>query len=318
MKICFYILCLTALIACSSVSISQNYYSLPDSNATWITSDNSSSGPYHVKFWLNDVNEDTLINQIPYSKIFLNDGVGIDYYAGAFRSDDNGKSFFVPPYDGYTDEHLWYDFTLEKGDTAHDIALNDMAPGLVGLYNLAVDSVGYIEVGQYFLKYMYLTPIPPLPPYYNGDPIVWVERIGSLNGGLYNMYMCGLNQVSLRCMSSNDTIFYFSPLIDCGYWYLTDFIYEQGICELPVNVKESINDLSQIYVSSANSNEVIIYNPEFRSIRVTICNLYGQVIYKNSNIHERDKTRISNIPSGIKLIKIYTTNNCVTHKTYVK
>ena len=151
-----------------------------------------SVGTFYIEYFLKQFHDDTLINQKRYTKIFsrFEDET---IYAGAFRNDTSGKVYFVPPVEDYVEEHLWYDFSLNVGDTAFDVALNDMWPGIEGLYDLYVDSVTYINVGPYYLKCILLIPIEPDPLHYNGNYLVWIEKIGSLIGGIYNMYLCGLN-----------------------------------------------------------------------------------------------------------------------------
>lgn len=297
---------------------SQEYYPLPDSNATWIVSDESSAGSYNMEYGLSAFLDDTIINSINYTKIYIKGISEVTEYAGAFRNDTNGRTYFVPPYWGYIEEHLWYDFNLGVGDTAFDIALNHMGAGFYGTYNLIVDSINYLDAGPYNLKCQFLSPIPPDPPWYSGNPLVWVEKIGSLNGGIYNQYMCGASWTSLRCMSVDDTIYYFSPIIDCDFWYEIVLSYEYGVCTLPPTTvkEEELNNLNIYYVN----DKIIIQNPPSDQLNVEIYNLIGLLLFK-ADLNSRNEHEITidhQLSSGIYLINIRTINYSYTYKIYKK
>ena len=277
---------------------SQTFLTLPDSNAVWIVSETSSAGDFYYEYSVGSDPNDTVINSISYTKIYITDASDFPFYAGAFRCDSAGKAFFVPPYVGYTEEHLWYDFSLNTGDTVRDVALNDMQPGFVGEYDFKVDSTKNINVGPYGLKGLYLTPIAPYPPFYTFNSLVWVEGIGSLNGGIYNMYMCGISANSLRCMSKNDTVFYYTTINDCEIFEEDEFIYILDDCKVPVGglneeiIKNYKSSEIKIYPNPA-ANHITIETNEFinNSPNVEIIDPIGRIV--KSTIINNNKTVIS-------------------------
>jgi len=292
--------------------LAQNYLPLPDSNATWIIVDDSSQGTFYGEYVLNPFLDDTLINNIEYHKIFSKDGNNQLYYAGAFRSSSDGKTYYVPSFWNSTQEYLWYDLTKNVGDTVNDVALNYLE-SFEGTFNLIVDSIKFKNAGPYNLKCLFLSAIPPVPTGYNGNPIVWVEHIGSLNGGIFNVYACGLNMTSLKCMSNNDTTYY-SPInpVSCFFWEEIDFTFQQGTCDLYVG----INDLNQenqkicIFPNPAD-NYLFIENLPSGNIDVCIYNAFGQMVF-NKRYNSFDNNNITlqhEFMQGVFFIKLLLNNN---------
>jgi len=299
----------------------QEYMALPDSIAVWIVGNSSSAGDFYYEYSIDSYPNDTIIDSTRYTKIYITDASDYNFYAGAFRSDSSGKAFFVPPYVGYTDEHLWYDFSLSTGDTVRDIALNDMQPGLVGEYDFKVDSTRILSVGPYGLKCLHLSPIPPYPPFYTHNSLVWVEGIGSLNGGIYNMYMCGISASSLTCMSKNDTIFYYTNSIDCEVFEEQEFIYSPGICKVPVSVQDLGNlKNKEAKIASISEGEVTISNLPSDCINIHIYNQLGSLVelWKIEPSCQLTQKKFSGLSAGIHIVVLETHSEILTQKVFVK
>lgn len=290
----------------------QEYFPLPDSNATWIVTDISSQGTFHVEFSLSPFSDDTVINSKVYHKIFLTDIAKLHEYAGAFRSSSDGKTWYVPTGHNPPQEYLWYDLTKNAGDTVRDIALNTMIYSYVGTYDLVVDSVKFKNAGPYNLKCLYLSPIPPWPPHYDLNPIVWAERIGSLNMGIFNGYTCGLNMIALRCMSVDDTIYYFSTSGDCYFPEEINLAYEPGVCDFYVgdNRPEPEDDIICVYPNPV-TDHIIVNNIPSGQIDASIYNTYGQMVYfkRFDTIDNNCITLQCNLTPGIYLISLILKNN---------
>jgi hypothetical protein len=255
----------------------QSYISLPDSNATWITIEESSLGKYYHEYGLNLTKDDTIINSISYIKVFKKGTIDFQEYVGAFREDTTGSTFFI--YLNDTSEYLLFDFSKNTGDTLNNIAFSYYNE-LIGIYNLKVDSVLLSPSGSLNLKCMYLSFIEPFPPNYNGNSVVWVERIGSLNGGIFNDYLCGLSMHTLRCMSANDTIFYFQSSNDCSFSEQITLSYDPGTCSLPVSVPDIGIKNNRIQVSpNPFFNNLNLRNLPNNQINISIFNFLGEMIY---------------------------------------
>ena len=290
----------------------QQYFPLADSNATWIVTDISSQGTFHVEFSLSLFSDDTVINSKVYHKIFLTDIAKTHEYAGAFRSSSDGKTWYVyagpiPP----PQEYLWYDFSKIAGDTIQDVALNFMND-FIGIYDLLVDSVKFKDAGPYNLKCLYLSPIPPGPPHYSGNPIIWAEGIGSLNMGIFNGYSCGLNMTTLRCMSVDDTIYYFSPSIDCYFSEDINLAYEPGVCDFYVGEKRPDPKDEEISVyPNPVSDHIIIKNIPAGKVDACIFNAFGQRVFCKKHIIDGNNFIIlqCNLTPGVYLISLTFKNN---------
>jgi len=300
---------------------SQDYIPLPDSNAVWIVANTSSAGDFYYEYSIGSTPNDTIINSIKYTKIYITDALDYNFYAGAFRSDSGGKAFFVPPYVGYTDEHLWYDFNLVEGDTIRNVALNDMQPGLVGEYDFKVDSTQILSVGPYGLKCLYLTPVPPYPPFYTFNSLVWVEGIGSLNGGIYNMYMCGLSASSLRCIAKNDTIYYYTDFIDCEIFEEDEFIYNPGECKVPVGVIDKDALLfNETRIFSNTKGGILISNLLSGRNSIHVYNQIGSNVYTKSLMinNSNRELQITDLVTGFYIVIIDAGCNRMTRKIFVE
>ena len=300
------------LLLCKINLQAQVYLALPDSNATWIVAHSNSVGTFHIEYGLSPTPDDTVINSKVYHKIYIKGYCKLNSYVGSYRNDINGKTYYIPAFPNDSTEYLWYDFTKNTGDTIKDIALN-MITDFVGTYDLVVDSVIYKNSGPYNLKCLFLSPVPPGPPhYYNDNPIVWVERVGSLNGGISNEYLCGLDMIHLRCMNVDDTIFYFSTSLNCFFSEGIDLSYENGTCELPISIFENKTRHKQICVYPNPVNDyILIKNPPPEPIEVFVFNIYGQEVFCSShNATKGNDLRLRcHLTSGVYIINILSNNN---------
>jgi hypothetical protein len=284
-KILFFIQFLSLQLL-TVVFYGQDYLALPDSNATWIIKSEAMSTGF-FEYGLRPYENDTIILNQEYSKIYLFDlSDEIDEYVGAYRSQIDGKVFYIPTGTVDTTEYLWYDFSKEVGDTVWNIALNEFDIFL-GTYNLVVDSTKNLLAGPYNLKCLFLHAIMPEPPGYNGNPIVWVEKIGSLNGGILNMYECGLNFINLHCMDINDTMFYHAPNQGCFFNDPVSLSYQYGNCEIPVWIDEARPKNFKLKI---HPNPIIdrfkISTPPNSELSICIYNEVGIITY-TAHIHTK-------------------------------
>lgn len=298
----------------------QTYLPLPDSNATWITGSSCSQGTGYMKFVVNSHSSDTIINSKVYNKIYQV-GEILKEYAGAYRSCSDGRTFIIPSFPIDTVEYLLFDISKKPGDTIKYVALFTDYMSITGLYDLVVDSVQYKDSGPYSLKCLFLKVIPPLPPGYNNNPIVWVERIGCLNGGIFNMYRFGLTTEYLKCMSKDDTVLYYAGF--SNYWFSENFYleYDTGFCELPpASIDE---DVSESYRATIYPNpfteHVILTNPPSKPFEVWIYTITGERVYFNEyNLSINNVIIDCNFDPGIYIIKIISDYELITVKKIIK
>jgi len=126
-----------------SFLFSQPYYTLPDSNSSWVVV-RFLSTPFTYqwyKYYTSPNKNDTLINSKIYSKLFEQ----ISGYAGAFRGNTSGETWFVAK--DSTQEYILMDLTKNVGDAIYNIYTEDPFE----LETAVVDSVSFITVGPYTL-----------------------------------------------------------------------------------------------------------------------------------------------------------------------
>ncbi|MBL7899590.1 MAG: hypothetical protein JNJ99_13715, partial [Crocinitomicaceae bacterium] len=173
----------------------QGYVSFPDSNATWVNVAYYVDGPFPFLTWqyVTTVdnycvgNQDTVIGAYTYNQIHYCEG----NYKGAYR-DNGGQVFFIPK--DSTAEIIWYDFTLDEGDT-----INSYSETLWMCDYYIVSNIDSVEING-----IYRT----IVEFEMGDP--WIEGIGCTSGLFWDH--CANNNISggyfeLYCFSQNDTIY---------------------------------------------------------------------------------------------------------------
>jgi len=275
------IILLYVLLSGVTSTYAQSYHTLPDSNATWIFTDASSAGHGYFEHGLDEHQNDTVINAKAYIKMFYR-GLTDQYpYVGAFRSNTDGKTYYVPHFPSDTVEYLLFDLSANMGDTVKDVALHIYPHDFVGAFDLTVDTVRQVITNSDTLKCLYLSVIDSFPPYYAYETVVWLESVGSLNGGIFNLYMCGLNVDWLRCMSVDDTIRYFNLWGDCHFMDSIGLIYEQGVCELPVSIAER-REGSQLsaYPNPFTTSTTLEYELyTICNIQYTVYNMMGEMVF---------------------------------------
>jgi hypothetical protein len=132
--------------------------------------------------------EDTLIDAIAHKKLFYCNGA----YKGALRTEP-GKVFFVPA--DSLQEYTLYNFTLNEGDTAHNVYMESHSEMPEPYITSLVINQVWIEEGRRHI--------------YSSEDIHWIEGVGSRTGLFWGS---GLNVsnylIELACMSINDSIVY--------------------------------------------------------------------------------------------------------------
>lgn len=257
----------TLLLAGTQICFSQPYKPLPETNASWIVYEADSENIIYTEFYLSTTIDDTIINENVFNKIhyrivswpndwnknrdqfkdgdnILSDELG---YYGAFRNTQDGKVFFVPndpnPIIAST-EFLVVDFTKNEGDTVYNVGITEAS--IFYISDFIVDSIRYKPAGPHSLKCLFLSPryleYPCLQPH--NCQLVWIEGIGSTNGGILNSVSAGFLNYYMNCMHKEDTMYYYNDF-GSSFFGLT---YEPGICALPVDIKTRKDSYNQLVI----------------------------------------------------------------------
>jgi len=284
----------------------QAYQTLPDSNVSWVIQYNDSNSGDSWYNYSTPINKDTIINAKTYSKIFKVYPSG--NYTGAFRSDTLGKTFFVPK--DSLQEFLLQDLSKNTGDSVYNVYY-----GIPGGYqiNFYVDSTDHITIGPYLLKRMFLSPAANFATLIcggtcGGFSLIWIEKIGSVGGGLFNNIPVGLGVYWLNCMSFNDTIYYKSSFPGPNPDTFAFYIY--GHCGDGLG----LNELNQIFEGISLSPNPV-YNESALKLRdvedliyqIEIYNSQGEKIKENRNVNNATfQIKKMSFSAGIYIVNIIT------------
>ena len=228
-------------------------------------------------------NADTIINSKTYSQIsHCNTN-----YKGGLRS-DMGKVHFVPK--DSVNEFLLYDFTVNMGDTLHNIYIED-GQGFGSLHDFIV----YINSDSILINGIYRRRVYPD---YGSQ---WIEGIGNTFGLFFEPWVNVSNYgLELHCMSQNDTTLYPN--------------FSVGPCGLNLNTNEHYKNELNIQLNPNPASECITFTFSLllSSGVIRILNLTSQTVIEKKNINVNAVTLdISDLPSGIYIGEVQQGQNIV-------
>ena len=188
-----------------------------------------------------------------------------------------------------TEEQL-YDFSLEVGDsifTGYQIAGHDVYA--------RVDTVDFIMINQEFRKRIVFD------PYFQET---WIEGIGSLTHILFP-FSSGLSTLSfeLLCVSDSGNIIYQNGEYQDCYVYI---VGDNELTKVITKVK--------IYPNPASTHITIESSP---SSQLSILNLNGQELMKQTSTEPKTVIEISSLPNGVYFVRV-TGDKAVNVGMFVK
>ncbi len=205
-------LILTLVIIAAFTYLRSQAYPIPAIGAEWNNTiiQTATLGPTQGTSRI-EINGDTIINDIAYSKLFTTWGSSyyqtgqcefdlfgsglINRYEGAIRTDENYKVSYFPQ--GETDSIILYDFSLSVGDSV----LISESNNPYYAYVLEIDTILIADNPrkQLTMKGMY------------GWDDIWIEGIGSLYGLLTTEFrFWEFHDYELTCYEENDIPLYTS------------------------------------------------------------------------------------------------------------
>lgn len=306
-------LIIAIVILGSSINIkiinAQTFYPLPDSNAMWVIKDRNSSWVtmHHIRVF--HYQDDTIINGLTYTKIYKGEPNAIaPQYVASFRSTQEGQTYFVPGIifgkkEKSGEEYLLQDFAAQEGDTIFNVAFSKSTMGdLNKLYNLIVDSVRYVTSGPYSLRLLYLNDADNhYLPYFQ----VWIEKIGSISGGIFNIET-GLDDYSLCCQNADDTIYFSTNYSFDSLFNPESIVYTSGQCELGIGVNEKQENTGLEITPNITSQYILLKGELPAQSKLSLYNISGELVYRES-LHTNKESvtiNISNLKPGLYLIII--------------
>lgn len=274
MKSCFTFL----IVLLSTFSFAQTTF--PTSNAVWV---NSFYGYEFIgevpirKYLVSEdmfvaLDIDTVVDQHSYNKIIKNDSI----YYGALR-EETGKVFFIPK--DSIQEFLLYDFTAQKGDTLHQIYMEDPGgyPSIVD--DLVVSYVDSILFEGVYRKQFFLD-----------NDGYWIEGVGCQFGLFVFPYMMvSYWEAELTCMSIGE----FTAYPEAGNTpcakvsSVEDFEHVTAISVYP---NPASNLISIEAVSLKEHQHILIYNG------------LGELVLKAE--HKNGKVDVSKLTTGLYFMEL--------------
>lgn len=259
--------------------LSQKYYQIPDTLASWDIEYKDLSVSNLTNFVRYESLGDTIVNQKSYIKIystiktsyyiqFYNPNVPIPHidstisFYNLIRNANDGKVFV----NNGSYEYLLYDFSLNVGDS---VFMN-------GNYFLKVLNIDSIQILGNYRKRLKVNP-SPIGDF--GQATYWIEGIGGI-GGLFSNTCCGEFYSSwLDCFKVHDSV-YFSPGNCNVIW--TNINIEKDNQEIKIYPLPIVDKSFVIIPMTISPKTINIYDIYLRLIlQSTITNKNEYIIYRN-------------------------------------
>jgi len=291
------------LMTIGKYSISQEFFTFPDSNATWNTVGHNIFSGYNWNFRYA-IYGDTVINSTLYQKVYeMYDSTILNPYStyfAAIRENANRQVFCLIP--GFN-ESILYDFNLESGDTifyhigAH-LCENNLSLEEHDHFKVvtATDSI-LLENNQYRKSWILES--------FLGD--TWVEGVGSINFyGLFNpliydITLCG-DIYTFACFKHNDTVL-----------YLDNPNCNRCFCQLITSIDQNEKDdeiLLQIIPNPASSKVLVRIDIKDNSFNnLLIYNNLGELVFYKKIETKEFVIRTDNYKHGLYLVQVFDSYN---------
>ena len=294
------ILCMFCLVLQVNAQ-NDRYHPLVQEGRTWSVLERYGQMPWEWKFTTTQMAffGDTIISDIPYKKMYVTTKEFPQFpqdwtLQNFMREDENKKVWYKMINSGM--EELYYDFSLEIGDT-----LPENLGRTTHIETVIVEDITYktIQNGEVH-KVWHLS-------YISGYKESWIEGIGSTIGvlepvtadlvGLYN---------ELLCVHENEELIYNENTL-------------QGICYKSGSTGIKDYDKNQIYIyPNPTKNELVIDNGQLRIDSVELFDVLGRKLqFKIVNLQSEIVIDISEITDGIYFIKIASSKGEIIKKVLI-
>lgn len=274
-----------------------DYIQLLDSNKVWTEAMIMEFGDFLViDMWTGDTlsNNDTL-----YYELFSEDfGTTAQY----LREDTIEKKVYYRRDFGH-DEQLYYDFSMEVGDSIEGANW----PCMLFLDSVKIINYFGIERETFYLHSNWYDEFDEAA----FNP-VWVEGIGSLSGILNNEKSPELafaGSTELNCYYYNDLLQYQSNMAS-----------EYGCHFESIGITEIIGDYLKLYPNPAKDYFYIDYKKCVFNKKLTLklYDIFGNCIKQKSINCDKEQIDISNLPVGLYLINISSDNKTLYSNKLIK
>jgi hypothetical protein len=261
---------------------------------------------------------DTLIDSLLYKKIYLlHDTLdSITMYMGAIREDSINKVYIIPS--NYTDEIIFYDFSLNIGETFKINTIN-----FDGTFDkLFTEEIKVIDTLTITLLNQQRRVIKVESG--SANYIYWIEGIGTNHGLFYNKLVGGINRTALVNFNLVSLELQDSILLTCAE--ISTLFHT--VCEY-----ECIDYLTTKNIESAIFKTHIYPNPNSGSFtlqlesatsaetQLRVFDSMGKIVYSDKLQIPQGKSNtevhLDNVSKGIYLIQLNIGNEISNHRMVV-
>lgn len=266
-------LILISLIVIPFISFSQDFERIVSNTKKW----NILFGVYTPDVYAlytrsYTIREDTLINELVYSKIYINNSPNNEY----IREDENNNVYYKTE---YNEERLIYDFNLNIND---EIVL----PNMFGFEETwTVENVDTVLFAEKNRKRITLSICEGCPSDY------WIEGIGSTYGLIYSGNLMWDFSTDLLCFYQNEELLYSNP--------------DWNSCDITVSIPENKYKFN-VFPNPTNGYINIETTEQIESL--TIIDFTGRLIKSENN----KVIDLSMLKAGIYFLKVKTNNDNFT------
>jgi hypothetical protein len=275
-----------AFLAFTLNAKAQTHYSLVDTNKVWSVVECSCC--CYTTFY--KFKGDTTFGVYHYKKLYATgDSTLMNgwVYQNAMREDTIGKVYFY--YE--SNDVLYYDFTLNKNDTAT----------ILGNDKVVIDSIDTVTLlDNEKRKQLFISSI-----WGNLCEDQWIEGIGSLDG-LTDVGFCDIDDGSfLLCFIENDTLKFHENGYSSTCYYTA------------VGIKEIKNSGNLISISpNPASSEIQVISNQSSVVGIDVYNMLGEKVYTSPITDNRSPitVNIASLPSGMYFAEIKTEKGATVRK----
>jgi len=271
-----------------------NYIHLLDTNKVWTEAMLLEFGDFNIyDMWIGDTitYQDTLFYE------FFSENYGTP--ARYLREDTIEKKVYYRRDFGH-DEQLYYDFSMEIGDS---ISFYDTPDLYFKLEVKQTENILGLERYVYYLKGTWDI---------NNLYVIWIEGIGSL-AGIVNPHNV---PIFIWAGSTELNCYYYNDLLQ----YQSNMASEYGCHFESIGITEIIGNYLKLYPNPAKDYFYIDYKKCVFNKKLTLklYDIFGNCIKQKSINCDKEQIDISNLPAGLYLINISSDNKTLYSNKLIK
>ncbi len=270
-------------------SFSQDYIPMLQEGNSWSVVQFAQFSTYTQNV---NIDSTVIINDVTYHKVIVD-----DYETGCLIREENGIVYFLIN-ESTNEEIIWYDFTLEVGDT-HEVIYDFPCVSFLSYFNTAyVLAVTFEEIAGQERKVIQFT---SGPDGVNAEE-TWIEGIGSLSG--FDPFGQGYdNGTQLACFTKDTIQTKFNGFEECDFFILS--------------VDEIILNQISFTPNPVSERATLTIPQEIKSAGITVYDVNGKQLHEENISEENTTIDFSALQSGMYFYQIYSENELIATKKLI-